>query len=68
MARPHRLTIRLNDAELRSVRKFADDKHVLPTVAVRWLFVEWFGLGKPWPATKKYDAAFTRLTNHAPSP
>lgn len=37
MARPHRLTIRLNDAELRSVRKFAEDKHVLPIAAVRWL-------------------------------
>jgi hypothetical protein len=37
MFRSYRLTVRLTETEIRSVRKFADVKHVLPAVAVRWL-------------------------------
>jgi hypothetical protein len=37
MSRSYRLTVRLTEAEIRSVRKFANVKHVLPAVAVRWL-------------------------------
>jgi hypothetical protein len=37
MARPYRFTVRLTDAEIRSVRRFAEAKHVLPAVAMRWL-------------------------------
>ena len=37
MARASRITVRLADLEIQSVRKFADEKHVLPSVAVRWL-------------------------------
>jgi hypothetical protein len=31
------LTVRLTETEIRSIRRFADVKHVLPAVAVRWL-------------------------------
>ena len=37
MARGSRLTVRLADWEIQSVRKFADENHVIPSVAVRWL-------------------------------
>jgi hypothetical protein len=37
MARVHRLTVRLTDTEIRSVKSFADAKHVFPAVAVRRL-------------------------------
>jgi hypothetical protein len=37
MARGRRITVRLADLEIQSVRKLADENHVLPSVAVRWL-------------------------------
>ena len=37
MARGSRLTVRLADLEIQSITKFADENHVLPSVAVRWL-------------------------------
>jgi len=37
MARARRITVRLGELEIQSVRKFADEKHVLPSVAMRWL-------------------------------
>jgi hypothetical protein len=37
MARGSRLTVRLADWEIQSVRRFADENHLLPSVAVRWL-------------------------------
>jgi hypothetical protein len=37
MARGRRITVRLADWEIQSVRRFADENHLLPSVAVRWL-------------------------------
>ena len=37
MARGRRITVRLADLEIQSITKFADENHVLPSVAVRWL-------------------------------
>jgi hypothetical protein len=37
MARGRRLTVRLAEWEIQSVRRFADENHLLPSVAVRWL-------------------------------
>jgi hypothetical protein len=37
MTRGRRITVILADLEIQSVRKFADENHVLPSVAVRWL-------------------------------
>jgi hypothetical protein len=37
MARGSRITVRLADLEIQSITKFADENHVLPSVAVRWL-------------------------------
>jgi hypothetical protein len=37
MARGSRFTVRLADWEIQSVRRFADENHLLPSVAVRWL-------------------------------
>ena len=37
MARARRITVRLADLEIQSITKFADENHLLPSVAVRWL-------------------------------
>jgi hypothetical protein len=37
MSRGQRLTIRLEEAELEVIKNFADDNHVLASVALRWL-------------------------------
>jgi hypothetical protein len=37
MSRPYRLTVRLTETDIRSIRRFADAKQVLPAVAVRRL-------------------------------
>jgi hypothetical protein len=37
MARPRRLTVRLADQEIASIKAFADEKHVIDSVALRWL-------------------------------
>jgi hypothetical protein len=37
MARPRRLTVRLADQEIASIKAFADEKHVIESVALRWL-------------------------------
>jgi len=47
MARARRITVRLADLEIQSVRKFADENHVLPSVAVRWLLSVGLADGKP---------------------
>jgi hypothetical protein len=37
MARPRRFTVRLADQEIASIKAFADEKHLIESVAVRWL-------------------------------
>jgi len=37
MARPRRFTVRLADQEIASIKAFADQKHLIESVAVRWL-------------------------------
>jgi hypothetical protein len=37
MARGSRLTVRLADLEIQSIKKFAEENHVLTSWAVRWL-------------------------------
>ena len=37
MPRQRRYTVRFEDAEMKSIEQFADQNHVLPSVAVRWL-------------------------------
>jgi hypothetical protein len=37
MARGSRFTVRLADLEIQSIKKFADENHVLTSWAVRWL-------------------------------
>jgi len=44
MARERRFTVRLEDREMQSIEQFAEQNHVLPSVAVRWLIA--LGLAK----------------------
>ena len=37
MARPRRFTVRLADQEIASIKAFAGEKHLLESVALRWL-------------------------------
>ena len=37
MTRERRLTVRLADQEIASIKAFADEKHLLESVALRWL-------------------------------
>ena len=37
MTRERRLTVRLADQEIASIKAFADEKHVIESVALRWL-------------------------------
>jgi hypothetical protein len=37
MARGSRFTVRLADLEIQSIKKFAEENHVLTSWAVRWL-------------------------------
>ena len=37
MARPGRFTVRLADQEIALIRAFADEKHLIASVALRWL-------------------------------
>jgi hypothetical protein len=37
MPRQRRYTVRFEDAEMKSIERFATQNHVLPSVAVRWL-------------------------------
>ena len=37
MTRERRLTVRLADQEIASIKAFADEKHLIESVAVRWL-------------------------------
>jgi len=37
MTRECRFTVRLADQEIASIRAFADEKHVIESVALRWL-------------------------------
>ena len=37
MTRERRLTVRLADQEIESIKAFADEKHVIESVALRWL-------------------------------
>ena len=37
MTRERRLTVRLADQEIASIKAFADEKHVIDSVALRWL-------------------------------
>jgi hypothetical protein len=55
MARGRRITVRLADWEIQSVRRFADENHLLPSVAVRWLLNGGLGSGEPSPAAGLSD-------------
>jgi hypothetical protein len=37
LTRERRLTVRLADQEIASIKAFADEKHVIDSVALRWL-------------------------------
>ena len=37
MTRERRLTVRLADQEIASIKAFADEKHLIESAAVRWL-------------------------------
>jgi hypothetical protein len=37
LTRERRLTVRLADQEIASIKAFADEKHVIESAAVRWL-------------------------------
>jgi hypothetical protein len=37
LTRERRLTVRLADQEIASIKAFADEKHVIESVALRWL-------------------------------
>jgi hypothetical protein len=37
LTRERRLTVRLADQEIASIRAFADEKHLIDSAAVRWL-------------------------------
>jgi hypothetical protein len=37
LTRERRLTVRLADQEIASIKAFADEKHLIESVAVRWL-------------------------------
>ena len=43
--RASRLTFRLSLQELAAIKSFADERHVIPSVAIRWLLT--MGLQKP---------------------
>ena len=63
MARGRRITVKLADLEIQSVRKFADENHVLLSVAVRWLLSAGFRNPQQAPRCPSNGSAFSTRSN-----
>jgi hypothetical protein len=59
MARSRRVTLRLEEKELAAITGFAEERHVIPSVALRWLIA--MGLGEDRAG---HDDCHTKQTSH----